>query len=203
LFPHRQIGEEAMTTTAELSEDIRAARTRLSRMRQAVEELDRRIGDLERRQNAAEPRDRAGIGLEIRTATEQRLSALELLTEAEAQLAEREQRFGEAVNAGRKQLSATAQTCADAAGRFDRAMREAVAALAEIETVADPIRPFLPSGIGSYTHMRHVSAAFRYAFADRLSHAELAERKSMSERIGQMIADARHNSVEQRDGRAA
>ena len=58
------------------------------------------------------------------------------------------------------------------------------------KTAESRIRPFLPSGIGRYTHMRHVNAAFRYAFADRLSSAELGERRSMSERIGQMIADA-------------
>jgi hypothetical protein len=192
-----------MPTTVELGNDINAARMRLSRMRQAVEELNSRIEGLERRQRDAEPRDKVAIGLEIRTATEQRLSAQELLTEAEAQLAEREQRFGEAVSTARKQLTATAQACVEAAGRFDRAMREAVGALAEIEAAADPIRPFLASGIGSYTHMRHVSAAFRYAFAERLSNAELGDRRSMSDRIGQMIADARHNSVEQRDRRAA
>lgn len=193
-----------MSSTTDLNDELRAARVRLSRMRQAVEELDRRVEALERRQRDADPRDKAAIGTEIRVATEHRLSAIELLAEAEAQVAEREERFGEAVSTAKKQLGATAQACSEAARRFDQAMREAAAAVVELEGAADPIRPFLANGIGSYTHMRHITAAFRHAFAERLSSAErMAERQSMSDRIGTMIADARHNSARHGNRRAA
>ena len=193
-----------MGTTAEINDDIKTARVRLSRMRAGVEELDRRLTTLERRQRDAEPREKAAVGLEIRTATEQRLSALELLTEAEAQLAEREQRLGDATDRAKKQLTQVTDQCRGAAERFDRAMREAAAAVAEIEEAADPIRPFLPNGITSFTHMRHVSAAFRHAFAERLSAAErLSERRSMAERIGLMISTARQNSSDQGKRRVA
>jgi chromosome segregation ATPase len=184
-----------MATTAELNDDIRAARVRLSRMRQALEDLDNRIARLERDQRDADARDKVLLGIEIRGATEQKLSALELLTEAETQLAEREAKFGEAVSTAKRELGKTADLCTDAARRFDRAMGEAVAALGEIEAAADPINAFLPRGVAGYTHMRDVSAAFRHAFAERIGKADLQERRSMSERIEMMIADARSNSA--------
>lgn len=124
----------------EIAEEIRNSRLRLQRMKDAAADLDRRIDRLERAKNHAPKGEQPRLGLEIQSLTSQRTATQELVQEAEAQLTARQEALQGAAEQARRDLGKIGETCADAARRFDTALREALGCLVEIEQAAEPLQ---------------------------------------------------------------
>lgn len=187
-------------------EGLTAARTRLNKLRSAVADLDSRIARLEGQQRAADPADKLILAREIRELGDQRLTAGELLAEAEAQCATKEGEHEAAVQAAAKNLGGIASKLDDAARRFDRALSDAAAAIDEIEREAAPLEnTLIQNGVRPrYTHARCITAAINRAFETRFGNAvKYVEKTSMSERIGQLVSEARQNAAHLRKKEAA
>ncbi|MEO5772566.1 MAG: hypothetical protein ABIQ32_00425 [Sphingomicrobium sp.] len=189
----------------EVVEGLSAAKARQNRLQATVSDLDNRIARLKRDQQSRDVGDRLAMEREVRALSDQRDTALELLSAAEAQYLAKRGEYEGAVATAAKDLGKISAACTAAAGRFDRALRDALEALDEIEREAAPLaNTLIQNGTRDYLHPRCINAAIAFAFEDRLGRAApRGSKRSLAATIGNMISDARESAAQLRKKEAA
>lgn len=183
----------------ELGASIAAAHGRLQTMEAALSGLDRQIAEAEAQRKKASDAEAFLLNARLRDLAAQRISGAELVDEARRQFAAKQAEYQRAVRDAVNNLSKIGKACESAAVRFDRALDDAFAALAEIEAAADPLeRTLLPDGSIARNHVafRQVIEAVRAAFASRLNRVEaVQDRRTMAANIAHMMSTARNNAA--------
>lgn len=183
---------------SEVVAGLGTAASRHRRMGVAVSGLDARIMAVKRQREGLKGAPLLANDRELRELEDQRATAGELLGEAETQFADKRNAYEAARDVAAKNVGRIGQACTSAAQRFDLALRDALAALDDIEREALPLaNTVLPSPLAHYLHPRAINAAVAKAFEPRLGKSvAFAVRRSMAESIGEMVSDARDGAAE-------
>lgn len=190
---------------SEVVAGLGAAASRHRRMGAAVSGLDARIMAVKRQREGLKGAPLLANDRELRDLEDQRVTAGDLLSEAETQYADKRNAYDAALSAATKNVGRVGQACTSAAQRFDLALRDALAALDDIEREALPLaNTVLPNPLAQYLHPRVINAAVAKAFEPRLGKsAAFAVQRSMAESIGEMVSDAREGAAQVRKKAAA
>ncbi|WP_207793768.1 hypothetical protein, partial [Polymorphobacter multimanifer] len=189
-----------------LQDGISAAKARRNSLQAAVSDLDNRIASIKRERQGRDMGDRIKLERDVRSLNDQRNTAVELLSAAEEQYAKKLSEYDDATAMAVKDLGKIAAACSAAAGRFDRALRDALVALDDIEREALPLaNTLIPNGVRRvYTHPRCINAAIALALESRLGRSVThVPKPSMADCIGNMISEARDSAAQLRNKAAA
>ena len=182
-----------MTNTAQ---QIGEARQRLNAMTEAVAGMDRSISDLKRRIESAKPGEKYRLQTELVAMETQKVTAGELVAEAEIQLAARESDHADFTKKTRGEFAAIAAEIEGLAQQFDSGLRQAAQAFDAMEAAAKPLAQagLLANGTKSIVNRAAMQGSFDRAFASRLG--DIAAREAtMADRAQLVISSARNNAA--------
>lgn len=152
-----------------LGAEIAAGADRLKRMMGALAGVDREIDRVQREQGRADAQERFALSHQLRELQAERRAGSALVEEAERQLALRQSDHHAAVEATLGNMHKIGSDVDAAARRFDKALKEAEAALVDLEQAARPLeRTVLARDLQHYFGWTVIMAAIREAFEDRL-----------------------------------
>jgi hypothetical protein len=189
-----------MSSMKEIGAEIARSAGRLKAMQAAIADYDRRLADLEARRAGADAFEQHTIGREIGALTEQRLAARELLVEAERQASAAAQGYQRAIDGAIRDFGRISSACSSAATRFDRAIADAKAALAELIVEGDPLSgTLLPGKFGQRAGSNDtVLGALAFGFADLVRGRPFGAwpARTLSDSLHRILGDARANIAE-------